>query len=112
MAGPPQCPPPPVARSGTFAGDYGRLIFGARNSRLGFKLKGPETSTVKSSAIAEMDFLGNQPQSSPAPAGSPAVSEGTGFFLLGKLVEFNTTVEMFNRPENRETEDYVTGRFG
>jgi hypothetical protein len=66
-----------IARSGSFAGDYGRLIFGARNSRLGFKLKGPETSTIKSSAIAEMDFLGNQPQGSPAPAGSPAVSEGS-----------------------------------
>jgi phosphate transport system ATP-binding protein len=40
------------------------------------------------------------------------VSDSTGFFLMGKLVEFNTTVAMFNRPEKRETEDYVTGRFG
>ena len=35
-----------IARSGSYAGDYGRMIFGARNSRLGFKLKGPETTTI------------------------------------------------------------------
>jgi hypothetical protein len=51
------------------------LIFGQRNSRLGFKLKGPESTSIRSSGIAEMDFLGNQPQGSPSPAGSPAVSE-------------------------------------
>jgi len=66
-----------IARSGTYAANNDRMIFGQRNSRLGFKLKGPETEWVKSSAIAEMDFLGNQPQSSPSPAGSPAVSEGS-----------------------------------
>jgi hypothetical protein len=65
-----------IARSGTFAADHGRMTFGARNSRLGFKLKGPETETIKTSGIVEADFLGNQPQGSPSPAGSPAVSEG------------------------------------
>jgi len=68
-----------VARSGSFAANHDRMIFGARNSRLGFKLKGPESEMIKSSAIAEMDFLGNQPQGSPSPAGSPAVSEGAYF---------------------------------
>jgi len=68
-----------IARSGTYTGDHHQLMQSARNSRLGFKLKGPETETIKSSAIAEVDFLGNQPQSAPAPTGSPAVSEGAFF---------------------------------
>jgi len=40
------------------------------------------------------------------------VSEHTAFFLLGRLVEFNTTAQMFQKPKMQETEDYVTGRFG
>jgi hypothetical protein len=68
-----------IARSGSFAANHDRMTFGQRNSRLGFKLKGPETEMIKSSGIAEMDFLGNQPQSSPSPAGSPAVSESAYF---------------------------------
>jgi phosphate transport system ATP-binding protein len=40
------------------------------------------------------------------------VSEHTAFFLLGRLIEFNTTTEMFQNPSKKETEDYVTGRFG
>ena len=68
-----------IAPSGSFGASHDRMIFGARNSRLGFKLKGPETETIKSSGIAEMDFLGNQPQGSPSPAGSPAVSESAYF---------------------------------
>jgi len=68
-----------IARPGTFAGDHHQMMESIRNSRLGFKLKGPETQFIKSSAIAEMDFLGNQPQGSPAPAGSPAVSESAFF---------------------------------
>ncbi len=62
-----------------YAAKHDRMTFGARNSRLGFKLKGPESESIKSSAIAEMDFFGNQPQGSPAPAGSPAVSESAYF---------------------------------
>jgi len=68
-----------IARPGTFQHDHHRLMESVRNSRLGFKLKGPETENVKSSAIAEMDFLGNQPQGSPAPTGSPSVSESSFF---------------------------------
>ena len=40
------------------------------------------------------------------------VAEHTGFFLLGKLIEFDRTEVIFKRPARRETEDYITGRFG
>jgi len=40
------------------------------------------------------------------------VAEYTGFFLMGKLIEFNRTEEIFKRPAKKETEDYITGRFG
>jgi phosphate transport system ATP-binding protein len=40
------------------------------------------------------------------------VSDYTGFFLMGKLVEFNRTEQIFQAPNRKETEDYVTGRFG
>jgi phosphate transport system ATP-binding protein len=40
------------------------------------------------------------------------VAEFTGFFLLGRLIEFDKTEIIFKRPERKETEDYITGRFG
>jgi phosphate transport system ATP-binding protein len=40
------------------------------------------------------------------------VSDYTGFFLLGKVVEFSETARIFENPARKETEDYVTGRFG
>jgi len=40
------------------------------------------------------------------------VSDLTAFFLLGKLIEVNTTEKMFTAPDERLTEDYITGRFG
>ena len=40
------------------------------------------------------------------------VSDYTGFFLMGKLVEFDRTEQIFQNPSKKETEDYVTGRFG
>jgi len=40
------------------------------------------------------------------------VADFTGFFLLGKLVEFNDTRTIFKTPARKETEDYITGRFG
>ncbi len=40
------------------------------------------------------------------------VSDFTGFFLLGNLVEFDRTKKIFQNPSRRETEDYITGRFG
>jgi phosphate transport system ATP-binding protein len=40
------------------------------------------------------------------------VADHTGFFLLGKLIEFDDTRVIFQNPKKKETEDYVTGRFG
>jgi phosphate transport system ATP-binding protein len=40
------------------------------------------------------------------------VSDYTAFFYLGKLVEFDVTTKIFTNPANKQTEDYVTGRFG
>lgn len=40
------------------------------------------------------------------------VSDYTGFFLNGQLVEFNSTDELFINPRDKRTEDYITGRFG
>ncbi len=40
------------------------------------------------------------------------VSDTTAFFLLGKLVEVNSTDQMFTNPREKTTEDYLTGRFG
>ncbi len=40
------------------------------------------------------------------------VAEFTGFFLLGKLVEFDKTETIFTKPADKRTEDYITGRFG
>ena len=40
------------------------------------------------------------------------ISDYTAFFLVGEMVEFNTTDEIFARPQDKRTEDYITGRFG
>jgi phosphate transport system ATP-binding protein len=40
------------------------------------------------------------------------VAENTGFFLSGKLVEFDATTKIFTNPSDKRTEDYITGRFG
>jgi phosphate transport system ATP-binding protein len=40
------------------------------------------------------------------------VADYTGFFLLGRLIEFDSTTVIFKTPAKKETEDYVTGRFG
>jgi phosphate transport system ATP-binding protein len=40
------------------------------------------------------------------------VADYTGFFLLGRMIEFDVTPVIFKTPAKRETEDYVTGRFG
>ncbi|MGA2090344.1 MAG: hypothetical protein ABSH12_02655 [Endomicrobiales bacterium] len=52
---------PALPKSNTYAGNNGRVITGIRNSRLGFDITMPETdSGLKTEAILEMDFLGNQ----------------------------------------------------
>ena len=40
------------------------------------------------------------------------ISDKTAFFLLGDMVEFGTTEQIFSMPQDRRTEDYITGRFG
>ena len=40
------------------------------------------------------------------------ISDKTGFFLNGELIEFNNTKEIFTVPQDKRTEDYITGRFG
>ena len=39
-------------------------------------------------------------------------SDFTAFFYLGKLIEFDSTTKIFTNPANKQTEDYITGRFG
>jgi phosphate transport system ATP-binding protein len=39
-------------------------------------------------------------------------SDNTGFFMLGRLVEFSSTQNLFLNPQKKETEDYISGRFG
>lgn len=40
------------------------------------------------------------------------ISDKTGFFLHGEVIEFDKTEKLFSMPENKKTEDYITGRFG
>lgn len=40
------------------------------------------------------------------------ISDNTAFFLLGELIEYGNTEQIFSQPKNKKTEDYITGRFG
>lgn len=40
------------------------------------------------------------------------ISDKTAFFLLGELIEYDNTLDMFTNPSNPKTEEYITGRFG
>ena len=40
------------------------------------------------------------------------ISDNTAFFLLGELVEVGQTEKIFSQPQDKRTEDYITGRFG
>ena len=40
------------------------------------------------------------------------ISDKTAFFLLGEIIEFGPTTRLFEKPDNKRTEDYITGRFG
>ncbi len=66
-----------IARPNTYTGDHGQTMFGARNSRIGIKAKGPDVGVVKTSAQLEMDFLGNQPGT---PLASNALVSEQGFW--------------------------------
>jgi hypothetical protein len=71
-----------VAYPGTYAGEQGRSQFSIRNSRIGFRMKAPEYNGIRTSAQAEMDFLGTQlPVNVPnTPAGNPATMSEGAFF--------------------------------
>lgn len=40
------------------------------------------------------------------------ISDNTAFFLMGELIEYGKTTKLFSNPQNKQTEDYITGRFG
>ena len=40
------------------------------------------------------------------------ISDITAFFLLGEMIEYDKTEQLFSMPKNKKTEDYITGRFG
>jgi phosphate transport system ATP-binding protein len=40
------------------------------------------------------------------------ISDYTAFFYIGELIEYDSTVKIFTNPGRKQTEDYVTGRFG
>ncbi|WP_069650145.1 phosphate ABC transporter ATP-binding protein PstB [Caloranaerobacter ferrireducens] len=40
------------------------------------------------------------------------ISDNTAFFLMGELIEYGSTKKIFTKPEDKRTEDYITGRFG
>ena len=40
------------------------------------------------------------------------ISDYTAFFLLGEVIEYSETEKMFSTPQDKRTEDYITGRFG
>ena len=40
------------------------------------------------------------------------VSDDTAFFLMGEVIEFDSTANLFSGPRDKRTQDYVTGRFG
>ena len=40
------------------------------------------------------------------------ISDYTAFFLLGEIIEYDETKELFSNPKQKQTEDYITGRFG
>ena len=40
------------------------------------------------------------------------ISDDTAFFLTGEVIEFGSTEQIFSKPENKKTEEYITGRFG
>jgi hypothetical protein len=52
---------PVIAKEDSYAGSHGRTTFSLRNSRIGFRLKAPETLGIRSSGVLEADFFGNQP---------------------------------------------------
>ncbi len=65
-----------IAPPGTESGGNGRLMFGVRNSRMGYRLEAPDWHGLKASGLLEMDFLGNQPGTPPNTGAAGSMSEG------------------------------------
>ena len=40
------------------------------------------------------------------------ISDQTAFFLLGEVIEYDDTSKIFNKPKDKKTQDYISGRFG
>lgn len=40
------------------------------------------------------------------------ISDKTAFFLLGEMIEFDSTQVIFSKPKDKKTQDYISGRFG
>ena len=40
------------------------------------------------------------------------ISDMTAFFLMGEIIEYSKTLDMFNNPKDKRTEQYLTGRYG
>ena len=40
------------------------------------------------------------------------ISDKTGFFMLGEMIEYNDTKKIFLNPDKEQTQNYITGRFG
>jgi hypothetical protein len=75
-----------IAKAGTYSGNHSRLTYSGRNSRLGFKVKGPESDDIKTSALLEMDFLGNQP----SPVSESAMFNNSAFRMRHYMLKVET----------------------
>ena len=65
--------------------------------------------TARTSAVAQLHV---DAWIEPSHVQAARVAEFTGFFLLGKMIEFGKTEKIFTKPSDKRTEDYITGRFG
>ncbi len=81
-----------VARSGTIRGDNSRFMMSVRNSRIGFRLRAPETHGIRASAKLEMDFLGTE---LPIGAGQPYFGSEGAYFTnpTFRIRHFNLKLE-------------------
>jgi len=50
-----------ISRPGAYPGEHRRMMFSVRNSRIGFRINAPEVAGIRTSAVVEADFMGNQP---------------------------------------------------
>jgi hypothetical protein len=80
----------------------GRAVLGARSDRHG-EDRGTDRRTAQNYCIVIVTHSMQQ---------AARVSQLTAFFHLGNLVEVGDTDEMFTSPQDKRTQDYITGRFG